>query len=1447
MQKDQGAGAEHPDKAIAGALVEHELDASDPTEQRTRAILQLFRSLAIGKTIAVIGSGASVVYGYPSWGELVNKLVANLLSGSYTAKPSAKSKFDQIKQSLKDDKKVREIWEDPKNTDPKLPAEQDPRLNREELLALCDEMASCLCEESRKQFDKDVAGLFKRSQRYSHWEKMLKRHPLKDSLLNSLSKRLLQGRNNSTSSDKLLPFDITNLLFSLPIANLEKPILKELDKDRLVNAPRNLLDPLYELRSRIGIHRFVTFNYDLEIEALLEDIDYPFDGLTHTTEAPQQADSSEEDRPERQSESRLGGTARSFSLSPENAPDLITIAAVPSSANDLIVHVHGAATRPEDMVVTQSRYNAMYYDDRTYRRGFEDARQLLFGGNAVLYVGLGLTEEDVMRPLRYLSANLRNRPLFALFPLLSNENRARAFEHRIKSNYGVNVITYGRAYKDIPQVWKQNEGIGAKKDKKHPLKRSSGKDFISLGEELHNIRASFLTPEGQEDNPEEKLVSGLMRLQNERESFPRLHYYGNAMIPELAAMLLDKYRSKSDFLDTRKTKAESFVNTMQMTAIAVALCNALEYMQDVTCTWQKKLKVWISPAEGDCSGLGGHYGAVRQARSPSLSMKVDWSSDEETINSILNPSSAYAGARVFQIEHGKGRGTLFNMFKKKIDEQEEQSKLFGWRAINLSHTLREKTVLSELYVNLDKIHFLCLQGADSLLDGKDPRPATLFLESFFLELKRRCRSNSSGHGLHLILIVRRKRTADYFSKFFSNSNFWPLKPTPHVIHEEKLIFHKNPKYWSQFKIRYPRLYEAMTHSRWAFLAISGAIDNLHAENDERESEEADEKTNLFLQNCDLALRHRLFSIDRKHHQAALCEVLLDERHRLIQRSMDLEKRVQVIVENIILKWMYAIPIPIDRITIQNIPEIKTLKVDYEKKKLEKDTIIEKALCALKIYRFIFETDYDPDIDEDSDKSRYILHGAIRQLLGYRRGFTMDAPLARDHNSVGLSLMLMDGGPMLGEEDFASTCKVFDTLTALKPTPVNRVAIRSAYALIRATIHTQSAMRAGLIAETSDYSRSALHAHLRRLAKLRSLSRRSQDIVDAPPGQPPVLYQECELWLLNELGIVRFLQGNMHDAVFAFRECMEAAERIEIGGMSIAGIDPSLKPRLSINLVLCLIERARFHDAESLVDKALHALPPQAKDAENPEYLLLQALLLGCRAQIQLLTAQLDSARTTVKDAIPIIEKLGALGAQAWLHSVEASAALACEAHEDADKAISLALAAARGAHRPDLVLSLELNAIDIELSTSRYSRETVFVSLTRLENLERTALRLGSHRSRCAAMLIRGRALLTIAQMEPAREAIIEAISIAQLNGMRLKRISGLILLVALMAQRGEREPARRLLQSVKLAANRARYVRAVADIERLQQALDIEGGVPQWAGFVSDFGSTDRRRSTLR
>jgi hypothetical protein len=65
----------------------------------------------------------------------------------------------------------------------------------------------------------------------------------------------------------------------------------------------------------------------------------------------------------------------------------------------------------------------------------------------------------------------------------------------------------------------------------------------------------------------------------------------------------------------------------------------------------------------------------------------------------------------------------------------------------------------------------------------------------------------------------------------------------------------------------------------------------------------------------------------------------------------------------------------------------------------------------------------------------------------------------------------------------------------------------------------------------------------------------------------------------------------------------------------------------------------------------------------------------------------------------------------------------------------------------------------------------------------------------------------------------------------------------AIMAMRGEIEPAKKLLYAVRLAAMKVRYIRAVLDIDRLERAIDIDGGVAQWAGYLSEFDVSESRR----
>lgn len=476
------------------------------------------------------------------------------------------------------------------------------------------------------------------------------------------------------------------------------------------------------------------------------------------------------------------------------------------------------------------------------------------------------------------------------------------------------------------------------------------------------------------------------------------------------------------------------------------------------------------------------------------------------------------------------------------------------------------------------------------------------------------------------------------------------------------------------------------------------------------------------------------------------------------------------------------------------------------------------------------------------KDRCILHGSVRRYLAHKRGLSLEKADNRELNSVSLSPVLIDGGPMLNSGDYLATRELFDSLVNQDSSSEDRLQIRSAYALMRGNLYAQSAMRAGIAYASGKPSESILHAHVRRLSRLRTASE-NQLRSASTSGSNPALYAHDRVWLLNEIGVVRYIQGNFHDCVLLFRQALKSVSENPYLK------DDTIKSRIYINLSLALVERGRFEDARACLGSAEDHLRLLAGDGTStppnsikthPEYVLIERLIYGCRAQIHYLVAEMDLAKAEIEKALKDIATIHTSAARSWLHHVEASLLMATGNYQKAVETRALALANARAAHRHDLILSMEVGEIDLELRARRYDREYVIRAISQLQVLESNASKLGSHKIRVSSMLIRARALLTIEQVEPARKCIIGAICIAQHNGMRLKRMSGLILMVALIAMRGERASALELLGSVRLSASRAKYARALLEIELLEDAINTGSGIPQWAGFVAEYARTN-------
>ncbi|HUR79716.1 MAG TPA: SIR2 family protein [Thermoanaerobaculia bacterium] len=225
----------------------------------------------------------------------------------------------------------------------------------------------------------------------------------------------------------------------------------------------------------LPITRFVTTNYDIELELALINAgrgtpaDYRLDPksvepfLTHArrTQLRDQAASAPT-------------TVRSFTHASKYHKELagFAVAGVPGM-RDAVFHCHGRYDEPSDIVATEHDYQKWYLadEDEAQNGAFRQSIELLFGSNPVLFVGYGMGDEDLLRPLRMFNAvNLQekhSRLLFALVPE-SSDPRQRDENDAMLERYGVHVIPYappvqgdwGQSYCEelqrIGEAWKRD-------------------------------------------------------------------------------------------------------------------------------------------------------------------------------------------------------------------------------------------------------------------------------------------------------------------------------------------------------------------------------------------------------------------------------------------------------------------------------------------------------------------------------------------------------------------------------------------------------------------------------------------------------------------------------------------------------------------------------------------------------------------------------------------------------------------------------------------------------------------------------------------------------------------------------------------------------------------------------------------------------------------------------
>jgi tetratricopeptide (TPR) repeat protein len=209
--------------------------------------------------------------------------------------------------------------------------------------------------------------------------------------------------------------------------------------------PAHALNPYGKLLG-LPIRRFITSNYDCELELALAKKLNMYPGEFNISGKPDKAASIKK--------------VRSFTQKPEYTDQLALFALARVEGNEnMVFHCHGHYDDPESMIVTEADYQHWYLDDKSGAGiAFRQTIELLFGSNPILFVGYGLGDEDLLRPLRmFVSINPErkaSRPLFALIAEPGGDKNSNwEYHDYLYERYGVNVIPYEKPESNDPGEW----------------------------------------------------------------------------------------------------------------------------------------------------------------------------------------------------------------------------------------------------------------------------------------------------------------------------------------------------------------------------------------------------------------------------------------------------------------------------------------------------------------------------------------------------------------------------------------------------------------------------------------------------------------------------------------------------------------------------------------------------------------------------------------------------------------------------------------------------------------------------------------------------------------------------------------------------------------------------------------------------------------------------------
>lgn len=223
----------------------------------------------------------------------------------------------------------------------------------------------------------------------------------------------------------------------------ERPAATDFTSRRSIIADR--FDPLAKTERNMGITRYITTNYDFEIERYFQDQGYRH-FPPNDSHDPEMRQSRPADDPDEFQADMIGRTLTDRCFTSSRAAELTSFALDASKSAAGVYHLHGRASRDDRLVITERDYMKLYLTQDERRATIDEGISVAFSGAPLLFLGLGMEETDLLRPLRQFISN-RDRTVgytsIALLPADKGMAARAKFASALYLRYGVHTVFYG--------------------------------------------------------------------------------------------------------------------------------------------------------------------------------------------------------------------------------------------------------------------------------------------------------------------------------------------------------------------------------------------------------------------------------------------------------------------------------------------------------------------------------------------------------------------------------------------------------------------------------------------------------------------------------------------------------------------------------------------------------------------------------------------------------------------------------------------------------------------------------------------------------------------------------------------------------------------------------------------------------------------------------------------